>query len=188
MENRLRADDRAPSVLMATNAMELGGAETHVIELTLGLRRLGYRVAVASGGGALVAALEQAGAAHYRLPLDRRALWPMARSFFALLGLARRQRPDLLHAHARIPALLMGLVSRLTGIPLVTTVHWPFDLSGLKRTLSHWSRHSIAVSEDLREYLVKNYGLPPQQVAVIPNGINTETFAPRPPDRSWPTR
>ena len=90
MENRLRADDRAPSVLMATNAMELGGAETHVIELTLGLRRLGYRVAVASGGGALVAALEQAGAAHYRLPLDRRALWPMARSFFALLGLARR--------------------------------------------------------------------------------------------------
>lgn len=166
-------------VMMATNALELGGAETHIIELTRGLRRLGCEVSVASAGGELVAELKAAGAvAHHRLPLDRRAVFPLLQSFFGLLRLVRRERPDILHAHARIPAIVMGLAAKLYRIPLVTTVHWTFDLSGWKRKFSWWSPYSIAVSEDLLDYLVKNFNFQPQQVAVIPNGINTELFTP----------
>ncbi|MGI6649359.1 MAG: glycosyltransferase [Bacillota bacterium] len=171
-------------VLMATNALDLGGAETHIVELASGLTRLGYEVTVASNGGRYVAELAAAGVNHCQQPLHQRSVWSMLRSFIALLRLVRREKPQLLHAHARIPAFILRLISALTGTPVVTTVHWPFDLTGWQRYVTWWSPHSIVVSEDLRNYLVQEFGFNPQQVAIIPNGINTERYAPAP--SSWP--
>ena len=42
------------SVLMALNGLEIGGAETHVVELSKEMQRQGYRVVVASNGGVYV--------------------------------------------------------------------------------------------------------------------------------------
>ena len=39
------------SILMALNGLDIGGAETHVVELSKELTRLGFRVVVASNGG-----------------------------------------------------------------------------------------------------------------------------------------
>ena len=48
-------------ILMATMSMGLGGAETHVLELSLELARRGHSVTVASCGGVYVKALEAGG-------------------------------------------------------------------------------------------------------------------------------
>ena len=49
------------TILMATMGMDIGGAETHIVELSKELNRRGYRVIVASNGGVYVPELEQAG-------------------------------------------------------------------------------------------------------------------------------
>ena len=38
-------------ILMATNGMQIGGAETHILELSIELRRMGYDITVISKGG-----------------------------------------------------------------------------------------------------------------------------------------
>jgi len=170
-------------VLMVTNALDLGGAETHLIELTRGLKKLGYEVSVASNGGQYVTDLQVMGVAHYRFPLHDRSLFSLLVSLFGLIRLARKVRPHLIHAHARIPAYLSRLAAKLTGVPVVTTVHWPFEITGWQGYFTWWSPYSIAVSEDLRDYLVQQFAFKPEQVAVIPNGINTDEFCGITPDR-----
>ena len=45
-------------ILMATMGLELGGAETHIVELCRHLQGAGHEVIACSAGGALVAELE----------------------------------------------------------------------------------------------------------------------------------
>lgn len=39
------------TILMTLMGLEIGGAETHVVELSKELKKMGYRIIVASNGG-----------------------------------------------------------------------------------------------------------------------------------------
>ena len=56
-------------ILMTLTRFDIGGAETHVLELSLELQRMGYHVVVASNGGVYENNLEEAGIAHYKVPM-----------------------------------------------------------------------------------------------------------------------
>lgn len=57
----------ADKILMATMGLDIGGAETHIVELSKELRRRGYEVVIASNGGIYVDEAERAGIKHYRV-------------------------------------------------------------------------------------------------------------------------
>lgn len=133
---------------------------------------------VASAGGRLVEELAKDGVRHVALPLDRRLphrLWQARRH---LRGLLREERPDVVHAHARIPAFLAARLARRYGMLFVTSMHARFRLGFLQRRLSRWGYATAAVSEDLCQYLCERYGVDPSNVSVIPNGVDTARFAP----------
>ena len=88
-----------------------------------------------------------------------RGVWAILRSAFILYKWVRHNRPDIIHAHARIPAFLSNIVAFLTRTPFVTTTHFNFTTDGLIGKLTTWGKRSIAVSDDLKAYLVENYGI-----------------------------
>ena len=90
-----------------------------------------------------------------------------------------RERPDGVHAHARIPAFLCGTLCRRMKVPFVTTAHWVFDTRGALRYLTNWGERTVAVSEDIKAYLIREYGLNAEHITVTINGIDTEKFSPR---------
>ncbi len=165
-------------ILMATMGLDIGGAETHIVELSKELRRLGHEVAVISNGGVYVEELSAAGVRHYAAPLHRRSFGDMRRSLKELARVIRLEQPDVVHAHARIPAFLCGLLHKKMRFPFVTTAHWVFDTRGLLRCLTNWGERTVAVSDDIKEYLIREYGLPPEHISVTINGIDTEKFSP----------
>ena len=57
-------------ILMTTMGLNIGGAETHIVELSKELKKRGYDVSVASNGGVYVDELTQAGIKHYNVPLN----------------------------------------------------------------------------------------------------------------------
>ena len=71
-------------ILMLISSLEVGGAETHLCDLAVGLARLDVGVTVASGGGVLEAELRGAGIGHIRLPLASKDPISVARSYLAL--------------------------------------------------------------------------------------------------------
>lgn len=166
-------------ILLATMGLDIGGAETHIVELAGELRRRGHQVTVASNGGVYVPEIEAMGIRHVKIPMHRRSPVLMAKSLILLRRLIREIRPDVVHAHARIPAFLCGLLKKSLDFPFVTTAHWVFETQGLLRVLTDWGQRTIAVSDDIKTYLQDNYKIPDENITVTINGIDTEKFSPR---------
>ncbi len=165
-------------ILMATMGLDIGGAETHIVELSKELRHQGHDIAVVSNGGVYVPEITAAGIRHYRAPLHRRTVADMRRSHAILREVIRRENPDIVHAHARIPAFLCGTLQKSMHFPFVTTAHWVFDATGALRYLTDWGQRTIAVSEDIRNYLIREYHVPAENISVTINGIDVEKFSP----------
>jgi glycosyltransferase involved in cell wall biosynthesis len=163
---------------MTLNGLDIGGAETHVTELALELQRRGYQVLLASNGGSYVPQLEAMGMRHFQVPLNQRSFSKMRQSKKLLRKIIQEEQPDLVHAHARIPAFLCGQLQKELGFPFVTTAHWVFYTNFLLKRVTNWGQRTIAVSEDIKTYLMENYGVPAEHIFVTINGIDTDKFSP----------
>jgi len=110
-------------------------------------------------------------------------------SFFAILGLwreVRRQQPDVIYAQWLLPAGLIGAVaSRLTGVPLVISVHGSDVFVAERRRIARPAArfalrnccHLIACSRDLARRAV-NLGMRSDRVTTIPYGVDVERYKP----------
>ncbi|NLA86421.1 MAG: glycosyltransferase, partial [Clostridiales bacterium] len=167
----------ALKILMTAMSLGIGGAETHIIELAGELKRRGFDVLVASNGGVFVPEIEEKGIRHFLVPMNRRNIIHMARSYFLLRKLIKNEKPDIVHAHARIPAFICGLLNKSLRFPFVTTAHWVFETGGGLKYLTNWGHKTIAVSEDIKDYLIVNYNINERNIFVTINGIDTEKFS-----------
>ena len=109
---------------------------------------------------------------------DFRWIWKVTR-------LVRTQRVDIMHAHEFAMNTYGSLVSLLTDVPAIATVHGKnYYADKLHRRLAYRfvARQStmVAVSEDVREFLVQQVGVPPDRVTTVHNGIDMERYAPDP--------
>lgn len=108
-------------IMMVLMGLEIGGAETHVVELSKELKRQGYEIVVVSNGGVYERELTDAGIRCYHAPLHRRSAPLMLRSLTILRRVIQAEKPDVVHAHARIPAFLCGILHKQMGFPFVTS-------------------------------------------------------------------
>ena len=173
-------------ILILTDRLDIGGAETHVAQLAETLVALGNEVIVASSGGVVATELQKKGILHLRMPLASHSPFCWVRMRRKIRRLIADEKIDVAHAHARIPALLIHGIRRF-GCAEIVTVHAKFRAGLLRRLLSRWGENSIAVSEDLRAYLHDVYEIPMQRITVIPNGIDLKKFTPKAEKANSPT-
>ena len=177
-------------VLLLTDKMDMGGAETHIAQLARGLKNTGVEVTVLSGGGRMADTLKSEGIPQILVPLPTHNLLLLRRIRRQIRALVRKEGFEILHAHARVPACLLRGCERWktpSGIHPVSivTAHARFDTGGLLPYLCHWGTFTVAVSEDLRSYLCDAYHLPAESIRVIQNGVDCRLFSP--PERPRPT-
>lgn len=166
-------------ILMALAGLDIGGAETHVVELSKEIKRRGYDVVMVSGGGVYQKEVEEAGIRHYTVPIKRRSVGDMLKARRQLKKILKAEKPDLVHAHARIPAFLLHTIHRWRrhDFVFVTTAHWTFDTSPALKTLTRWGDKTLAVSEDLKRYLLDNYHVKEENIYISINGIDGNKFS-----------
>jgi len=143
----------AVPVLHVVVSTEPGGGPQHVLAAAVGLRAHGWRPMVAGpAGGALVERFRGAGIETFPLASD--GLSPL--TLRRLVALVRRHGVRLLHSHGKGAGVHARLASRLTGVPVVHTLHgihyerYPPPVRAaylaLERRLSRWTRVVINVS------------------------------------------
>ena len=183
-----------------------GGINTHMLTLGSELRRLGLEVAICSGGAlagtthldiatGLPQALrspvpddyEKAGIRHFaasipasphRLSeLPRLLLIPVA--MWQILRAIRRFRPDVIHSHSRQMGLYARVAQLLLGVPFVSTVHSPvIPRNRLWAATTFLGARVLAVSDEIRAGLVRDYRVAPARVRVVPPGPDASHFRP----------
>jgi len=178
MKNSTKEKNPPPKILMTLMGMEIGGAETHVLELSKTLQRMGLDVHVVSNGGIYVKELEECGVKHYRVPLHNKQFINVFSSYRALRKIIVENDIRLVHAHARIPAFICGLLQKRLKFQLVTTVHGEFSVAFPFNRLSNWGDRVFAVSQDLKDYLLTNYKVKEEAIRLTVNGIDTDKFSP----------
>lgn len=165
------------NLLMALMQLDIGGAETHVVELAKELSKRGYNICVASNGGVYVEELEKAGIKHYSLPLHSKKPADMLKSYKGLRKIIKEENIELVHSHARIPSFLLARLHKRMHFPFVTTAHWVFNTGHGLKYLTDWGEKTVAVSEDIKKYLMDNYKTPEDDIFVTINGIDTDKFS-----------
>lgn len=171
-------------ILLVATRMGIGGAETHILTLARVLRRRGHHVHILSAGGAYIPALISAQVDHTLLPLDKKDVISVAKSAKAIWQIATEGRYDVVHAHGRIPQFICGMLSKRGGFPpFAVTAHGFYDPAPPRRAFTLWGKRTIAVSEDVKSFIVEKYKLDPASVEVITNGVDTDVPAHQPSHR-----
>jgi glycogen synthase len=125
-------------------------------------------------------------------PRHERLLDALARNL-AMAGAV--QAPDIVHCHTWYTHLAGCLARPLTGARLVLTTHslephrpWKVEQLGTAYDATTWVERTayqnadgvVAVSEAMRRDVQTLYGVAPERVRVIHNGIDLEEYRPRP--------
>lgn len=166
------------NILMLLMKLDIGGAETHVTELSKELKKRGHNVIVASNGGVYVKELETAGIKHYIVPLQNKNPVNVIKSYKLIKEIIQKENIDVVHSHARIPSFIAGKLHKKMKFPFVTTAHWVFTTKYGLKYITDWGEETIAVSEDIKKYLMDNYKIKEDKITVTINGIDTDKFSP----------
>lgn len=165
------------NILLATMGMDIGGAETHILELAKELKRRNNNVYVVSNGGKYVEELQQNGIEHIWAPLNNKKPHNMIKSYKILEKAIKDKKIDIVHSHSRISSFICGLLEKKMKFPFVTSAHWTFKVTPLLKAMTNWGQYTIAVSDDIKDYLIKNYNVDSNKIIVTVNGIDTEKFS-----------
>ncbi len=166
------------NIMLSLMKLDIGGAETHVVELAKELARRGHNVIVTSNGGVYADELTQAGIKHYTVPLQNKNPFNVIKAFSMLKKIIKEEKIDIVHSHARIPSFILGRLHKKMKFPFVTTAHWVFTTKYGLKYITDWGQQTVAVSEDIKKYLMDNYGISEDNIVVTINGIDTDRFSP----------
>ena len=165
-------------IIMTLMSLDIGGAETHVVELSKQLAAIGHEIIIAAAPGAYCDTIASAGIRFVEAPLDSRDFPSMLASYKILKKLISQEKPDIVHAHARIPAFLCHLVHKTVKFKFVTSAHGTFSTAFPLKLFTRWGSKTLAVSEDIKRYLKDNYRLKSKNIIVSVNGVDTDRFSP----------
>lgn len=118
-------------ILFVITKSNWGGAQRYVYDLATALPKEDFDVAVAFGQpGRLAEDLQKVGIATYPIMSLQRDISATAdiKSFFELIGLFKKVRPDIVHLNSSKVGGLGSLAARIVGVPkIIFTAHgWPF--------------------------------------------------------------
>lgn len=160
-------------ILLAHTWMATSEAQANVVELARELASRGHDVTVVSFGGVYSKQLDGVGIKHVEVPLSSKKPFSVARSYFILKRLIRKEKYDIVHAYSHIPVLVCGMLARKMGFCFVTTADEIFRVRPILKRVSDWGDHTFAASCDIKQYLIDSYGVPSDNVSLAVDCIDS---------------
>lgn len=171
--------------LILTTDLKPGGLPWRMTRLAIALRERGHRpiVGCLAGRGELHEVLERQDVATFACGARRASDW---RALAAFHRVVRRHDPDLVHAslfHANLAARGLGALDRPRAIITSTVTieierrwhRWGEMLTGGRSTL-----HAVN-SEAVARHVIRDLGMDPSKVVVVPNGLDLRAIERTPP-------
>jgi glycosyltransferase involved in cell wall biosynthesis len=166
--------------------LDVGGAQSHVVELAIGQVADGHRVNIVAGQGGPAAERAAAAGIPIRIVPELGASHGRFSQRAALAAVTRVLRdicPDLVHGHSSNGGLHARLAARRLRLPSVYTAHgWPFQRGAPRkqRLMSfvgefvggHIGNAVIVLTEAERDLAARARVVPRRRLWVVANGIS----------------
>ena len=160
------------NILLVTNQLAVGGAESFLVRLAGELSRRGHLVGVAALDGELVVALAPS-VRYYRAPARPDRAIGFLRLAEWLHGVIRAHAPHVIHANSSTSAAASWLARGMFRVPIVASAHGAWY--GARRHVAArlygaFSDVVVGCSQNLTDDLVA-CGLPRHKARVVLNGV-----------------
>ncbi len=182
-------------VVRLMDRLNVGGPARQAIELSARLGAPSWRTVLAYGTvepheESLENAAKERGLSLEYIPALARPLNPLAdlRAFFAILGLLRRERPQVVHTHKSKAGALGRVAAAWAGTPVVIHTYHGHVLHGyfnpianrifrfIESLLARLTDRIVVLTKTQRDELLGLGIGRPEQYAVIPSGVDLEPF------------
>jgi len=161
-------------------ALEAGGAERTVIDVSRALVRDGGQALTITTGGRLEAELAAAGGQIAYLPVASKNPVTLWRNAGRIAAVAKAFGAQAIHARSRAPAWSGRAAAQRLGIPFVTTYHGTYNArSTLKRRYNAIMASGdlvIANSHFIARHMACEHGTDPARIRVIGRGVDARFF------------
>ena len=163
-------------------ALNTGGVERGVIEISKSLNDNGFKSIVISSGGHMVSQLRRTGTTHYELNVNTKNpfKWPKIRKQVKLI--LEKENVDLIHLCSRAPAWIVFPLGRMLDIPVITSVHMRFRKTNfLKKyynSILTKGDSIIAISKHIEKTILESFPNPTikNKITVVHRGVDLELF------------
>lgn len=169
-------------ILHITSHLNVGGVTSAILSLAKAQVERGHAVVIASDGGELLPRVTEVGAVHWRVPHHTSSEfgWQVWIGAWRLSRRLRREPVDVIHAHTRVGQVVADRLARWHRTPFVATWHGFFRQNPGRRWWPCTGEVTIAISECVRQHLIRDAGVPANRVVLIHNGIDSARFAEAP--------
>ncbi|MDP2654865.1 MAG: glycosyltransferase family 4 protein [Candidatus Omnitrophota bacterium] len=166
------------NILLTTTHVNTGGITSYLLTLSRGLVLKGHGVWLASSGGNQEADFAACGVRC--LTENIRTKSELNPKIYLTAGklrlVVREQNISVVHAHTRVTQVMAACLKKMTGTPFVSTCHGFFKPRLFRRLFPLWGDRVIAISPQVREHLAKDFRVAQDRIALVPNGIDVDSF------------
>jgi len=166
------------NILYLANHLNIGGITSYLLTLATGMKKRGHNVYIASSGGELLSRFIEQGIIFIPIPIrTKKEISPkILLSSLRLSKLIKNNSIDIVHSNSRTTQVLGCLLEKRTKAIHIFTCHGFFKNRLSRRLFPCWGKAVIAISEEVKEHLVKDLNAEEQNISVIYNGIDIEKF------------
>jgi len=180
-------------LLVLLNTLDLGGSQTYVLTLCKELAKRGYKITVAAKGGILSKEASKYVEKVIDCRIDAAFRWPLnsnIKKFFrvlflyfpaclSIINLCRKEKFDCILTQQPSPTFLALVLRKIYGVHVVYIVHHflPNEFPPLLfKKLRYRLPSIVAISEEIKRYLIKYWNIPDYKITVIVNCIDLDNF------------
>ncbi len=163
-------------------ALNTGGVERGVVEISKALVNNNFRSIVISSGGYMVSQITRNGGIHYDLDVHTKnpLKWPKIRSQLKII--LEKENVDLIHFCSRAPAWIGVQLGILLNIPIITSVHMRFRKSNFFKkyynSILTKGNSIIAISKHIEESIKNSFPKESEKIKIIHRGVDLDLFNP----------
>ncbi len=163
-------------------ALNTGGVERGVVEISKALVDNNFRSVVISSGGYMVSQITRNGGIHYDLDVHTKnpLKWKKIRS--DLKKILEIENVDLIHFCSRAPAWIGVPLGTNLDIPIITSVHMRFRKSNIFKkyynSILTKGNSIIAISKHVEESIKISFPKVSNKIKIIHRGVDLDLFNP----------
>ncbi len=167
------------NILYLTNHLNVGGISSYVFSLASGFSKRKHKIFIASSGGETLPTFFQQGICFVRVPLKTKFEFhpiKLTVSFIKLFIFIKKNKIEIIHSNTRVTQVLGCLLSRFTKVAHVSTCHGFFKKRWSRKHWPCWGDRVIAISDSVRDHLLRDFGVEDSKVKLVYNGIDLDKY------------
>lgn len=166
-------------LLQVVPSLNSGGVEQGTLDIAKAISESGNFSSVVSNGGRMVSILKKNGSKHFKIGVDSKNPFVMFNNIFRLRRILIEEKINILHTRSRAPAWSSFYAGR-NKVKLISTFHNIYGHENKFKKiynsgLSKMDR-IIAISNFVKNKIVKLYNIPEEKITVIYRGIDHKIF------------